>query len=217
MTRPRLLRSAFPVAATLTVLLVMQPAPARAKVASSQTIVTSGDTLSFNMLSEDGCIRSVISVLVSQSVDHPGGGQRSAGGNVFYIRENECTDEYLVGINQSFEIDSSALSANGDLAYGAAQFTTSAINEATHEWIDVTVDVTFTANGDTLHNHDHSIFYIDDVGYTVQDSEWSRPAVVTGTFSVGGVASTASGDGSASRGHSTTVIQTFGPPFPQGH
>jgi hypothetical protein len=55
---------------------------------------------------------------------------------------------------------------------------------------------------------------VDEVGDTVQDSDWSRPVVVTGTFTVGGVASTGANDGSVSRGRSTTVIQPFGPPFP---
>jgi hypothetical protein len=187
----------------------MQPVPAQARVSSSQTIVASGNTLTFAMEAADGCIRSVIFVYLAQSMDHSGGAAPSAGGSVFYIRENECTDEYLVGINQPFDLGSSALSANGDLRYGAAHFTTSAINEATHEWIDV--------SGEMVHSHDQSIFYIDDVGYAVQSSDWSRTAVVTGTFSVGGFASTSSGDGSVTRGRSTTMIQTFGPPFPQQH
>ena len=70
------------------------------------------------------------------------------------------------------------------------------------------------ATGDMQHNHHQSFFFGDGTAYVEQDSEWFRPASVTVTFTIGGVTGTATGDGSASRGHSTYVFQTFGPPFP---
>ena len=62
MTRRRLRRSAVLIATALAMLVVLRPEPAQAKVTSSQTFVGSGDALSFAMESEDGFIRSVISV-----------------------------------------------------------------------------------------------------------------------------------------------------------
>jgi hypothetical protein len=81
----------------------------------------------------------------------------------------------------------------------------------------VSVDVTFTANGDIVHNHSQDIFNLDSVAVASQISEWFRPGVITGTFSVGGVGGTASGDGAMTRGRSTVVVQNFGPPFPRSN
>jgi hypothetical protein len=81
----------------------------------------------------------------------------------------------------------------------------------------VSVDVTFTANGDIVHNHSQDILSFGSVAFAYQVSEWFRPGVVTGTFSVGGVGSTASGDGAMTRGKSTLVLQNFGPPFPHSN
>jgi hypothetical protein len=213
MIRARGLRSVVPVGATLAVLVAVGAGPAQARVASSQTIVSVEDTLVMYLSSTDGCVESSLFLTVGQAVSRPGG-QPVTGGQIFYTRYNECTGQYLAGINQLFEIESGGLSVNGDLRYGAAQFTTSATDQVTHEAFAISVDVTFTGNADLFHDHHQEIFYIDGVGYAAQDSEWYRPGEITGTFSVGGVGGTTTGDGSMSRGRSTIVIQTFGPPFP---
>lgn len=213
MTRAGALRSVGPVGAVLAVLVAVMAGPAEARVASSQTLVSAGDTVQIYVSILDGCIESSLFLWVSESESRPGG-QPLAGGTVFYTRYNECTDEYLAGINDPFQIESGGLSVNGDLEYGTARFTTSALEQVSHGVVPISVDLSFTGSGDMFHAHHQDIFYIDDVAYASQDSEWYRPAQVTGTVSVGGVSGTAAGDGAMSRGRSTIVIQTFSPPFP---
>lgn len=213
MTRAGALRSVGPVGAALAVIVALVAGPAEGRVASSQTLVSDGDTVQIYLSIADGCIESSIFLLVSESVSRPGG-QPLEGGTIFYVRYNECTDEYLAGINEPFQLESGALSVNGDLGYGTARFTTSAREEVSQAVVAISVDLSFTASGDMFHDHDQEIFYIDGVGYAAQGSEWYRPAQVTGTICVGGVGGTAAGDGAMVRGRSTTVIQTFSPPFP---
>jgi hypothetical protein len=213
MTHTRVLRSFVPVAAAMAVLVAVGPLPARARVTSSQTTVSHGDTVQVFVSSSDGCVEWNLDLYVSTSVS-PNRGQSYAGGTIFFIAYNECTGEYLAGVNQGFQIVSGGLWVNGALRDGTAQFTTSVINEANHALTPIGVGLTFTATGDLLHNHQQLFFYGDGFASVEQDSEWFRPASVTVTFSIAGVTGTATGDGSASRGHSTFVFQTFGPPFP---
>jgi hypothetical protein len=72
--------------------------------------------------------------------------------------------------------------------------------------------------GDKVHNHSQDDFGIPGfVAVIDQISEWFQLAVVTGTFSVGTVGGTASGDGAMMRGKATVTIKNFGPPFPSSN
>ncbi len=204
------------VRAAFAVVVAVAAVPALARVASSQTIVSTSDTVNAIVSSTDACVESNLFLYVGLSMSPNQGQPPTAGGSIFYTRYDECTGQHLAGINQSFSVESGGLSVNGDLKYGMARFTTSAIEQVSHGVVAISVDLTFTATGDMQHNHNQGIFYGDGFASVSQDSEWFRPADVTGTFSVGGVGGTAEGHyASMARGKSTIVIQTFGPPFPQ--
>lgn len=206
----------YAIGAAVAVTAALWALPVRARVVSSQTVVSNGDSVVAGVTTTDGCIESSIQVWVASSVSSNSGQPPSAGGHIFYTRYNECTEQYLAGIGDYFNVESGGISLNGDLRFGTAQFTTSATDQVSHAVLPITVDLTFIASGDLYHNHGQSIFYINGVGYVSQDSEWNRPASVTGSFSVGGVGGAIDpsiSGASMSRGKSTTVIQTFGPPF----
>jgi len=207
---------AYAVGAAAAVTAALWALPVQARVVSSQTIVSSGDSIFALVSTTDGCIESSLTVTVGTSVSRTSGQPPTAGGFMFYTRYNECTGQYLAGIADFFNVGSGGISLNGDLRSGTAQFTTSATDEVSHAVLPITVDLTFIASGDPYHNHAQSIYYINGAGYVSQDSEWSQGASVTGSFSVGGVGGAIDASpqaASMSRGKSTTVIQTFGPPF----
>lgn len=204
------------VGASVAISAALWALPVQARVVSSQTIVSSGDSITALVTTSDGCIESSLVLTAGTSVSRSSGQPPIAGGHIFYTRYNECTGQYLAGIGDLFYVESGGISLNGDLRSGTAQFTTSATDQVSHAVLPITVDLTFFASGDLSHNHGQSIFYIDGVGYASQDSEWFQQASVTGSFSVGGVGGAIDASAQAasmSRGKSTTVIQTFGPPF----
>ena len=208
--------SGYVVSAAVAVTAALWALPVQARVVSSQTIVSNGDSVTALVTTTDGCIESSLAVTVGTSVTRNSGQPPTAGGYIFYTRYDECTGQYLAGIGDYFKVESGGISLNGDLRSGTAQFTTSATDQVSHAVLPITVDLTLSAIGDLYHNHAQSIFYIDGSGYVSQDSEWYQRASVTGSFSVGGVGGAIDASpqaASMSRGKSTTVIQTFGPPF----
>jgi hypothetical protein len=204
------------------VVLAAAAMPAQARVASSQTVVGTSDTLTTGVSSYDGCVYSNLFLSVGSSVSPIGGQPPLAGGTIFYTSYNECTGQYLAGINRFFTVESGGLSLNGDLKYGTARFTTSAIEQVTQSVVPISIDLTFTATGDMQHNHVQLFTYDifdDHVSASVeQASEWSRVGHVAGRFSVGDTGGPVDADdqyAGVGRGKSTIVTQTFGPPFPQ--
>lgn len=206
----------YAIGAAVAVTAALWALPVQARVVSSQTVVSNGDSVLAMVTNTDGCIESSLAVTVGTSVSRNSGQPPTAGGHILYTRYNECTGQYLAGIGDYFNVESGGISLNGALRFGTAQFTTSATDQVSHALLPITVDLTFIASGDLYHNHAQSIFYINGVGYISQDSDWYQQASVTGSFSVGGVGGAIDASpqaGSMSRGKSTTVIQTFGPPF----
>jgi hypothetical protein len=208
--------------AACAVVLAAGTMPAQARVVSSQTVVSTADTLTTGVSSYDGCVYSNLFLTVGSSVRPIGGQPPFAGGTIFYTSYNECTGQYLAGINRFFTIESGGLLLNGDLKYGTARFTTSAIEEVTQSVVPISIDLTFTATGDMQHNHVQLFIYdiFDDYvsASAEQDSEWSRVGHVAGAFSVGDTGGPVDDDlqyAGAARGKSTIMTQTFGPPFPQ--
>src|SRR4051794_3862404 len=102
----------YVVGAAVAVTAVLWALPVQARVVSSQTVVSNGDSITALVTTTDGCIESSLAVTVGSSVSPSSGQPPTAGGHIFYTRYNECTGQYLAGIGDYFNVDSGGISLN---------------------------------------------------------------------------------------------------------
>jgi hypothetical protein len=79
----------YAVGAAAAVTAVLWALPVQARVVSSQTMVSNGDSITALVSTTDGCIESSLTVTVGTSVSRTSGQPPTAGGFMFYTRYNE--------------------------------------------------------------------------------------------------------------------------------